>query len=123
MQNRVYKNAVYKINCHDNSKVYVVAEYATPLKTFHDVVNSSGDHAGTNYFFWFVGVSYTFFAVYYRKHKNEICLQFYLTLKRVLKDSKFDECCELIFFEGKTFFSGCTYLVLFYFFFVRFLPV
>lgn len=45
VQNRVYKNSVYKIKAEDGRKIYVAAEYATPLKTFKDVVSQSGEHS------------------------------------------------------------------------------
>lgn len=42
-----------------------------------------------------------FISEYYRKCKNDISLQFFLTLKKILKDNRYDDYCELIFFEGK----------------------
>jgi hypothetical protein len=85
VQNRVYKNSVYKIKSDDGRKVYVCAEYATPLKTFKDVVNFNGEH-----------------SKYYQKHKNEIVLHFYLTLQKVLKEHEnCTDFCELIFYDDK----------------------
>lgn len=101
VHNRVYKNAVYKISCGNNKKVYVSAEYASPLKTFNDVVNSSSDHAGETYYKHLLFVKFIkTFSVYYKKHKNEITLQFFLTLQKILEDTKCHEICELVFFEG-----------------------
>ncbi|KAJ3645830.1 hypothetical protein Zmor_023460 [Zophobas morio] len=85
VQNRVYKNSVYKIRLDKDKKVYVSAEYATPLKTFKDVVSYNGEH-----------------SKHYKKHKNDIVLQFYLTLQKVLKEH--ENCtnfCELIFYDDK----------------------
>ncbi|XP_044253827.1 stimulator of interferon genes protein [Tribolium madens] len=85
VQNRVYKNSVYKIKAEDGKRIYVAAEYATPLKTFKDVVESNGEHSS-----------------YYAKHKNDIVLQFYLTLQKVLKER--EDCtnfCELIYYDDK----------------------
>ncbi|XP_023014412.2 transmembrane protein sting [Leptinotarsa decemlineata] len=82
VQNRVYKNAVYKIITDYKRKKYVAAEYATPLKTFKDVFYASGQH-----------------SAYYEKHKNDIILQFYLTLKKVLERTGLNEFCELIYYE------------------------
>ncbi|KAJ8975245.1 hypothetical protein NQ317_007365 [Molorchus minor] len=83
VQNRSYKNAVYKINSEKTkSKIYVSAEYATPLKTFKDVFDTTGEHTG-----------------YYEKHKNDIILQFYITLKKVLERTGLNQFCELIYYE------------------------
>ncbi|RZB40761.1 TMEM173 domain containing protein [Asbolus verrucosus] len=85
VQNRVYKNSVYKINGPDDRKIYVAAEYATPLKTFKEVVSYNGEHSN-----------------HYMKHKDDVVLQFYLTLKKVLKEH--ENCtnyCELIFYDDK----------------------
>ncbi|XP_018576991.1 stimulator of interferon genes protein [Anoplophora glabripennis] len=83
VQKRVYKNAVYKINTGRlDEKIYVSAEYATPLRTFLEVVKHTGRH-----------------TEYYDKHKNDIILQFYLTLKQILKRTGLDEFCELIYYE------------------------
>jgi hypothetical protein len=41
VKQRIYKNSVYKIRNRDSSgeqPIYVVAEGATPLKTFYDVI-------------------------------------------------------------------------------------
>lgn len=47
VQKRPYKNAVYKINTgRGDKKVYVSAEYATPLRTFLEVVKHTGRHTG-----------------------------------------------------------------------------
>nr|CAI5869092.1 unnamed protein product [Callosobruchus analis] len=81
--NRVYKNAVYKINS-GRSKIYVSAEYATPLKTFSEVFKAAGEHSG-----------------YYERFQSDIILQFYLTLKAVLEKNHLNESCELIYYEGK----------------------
>ncbi|KAJ8916821.1 hypothetical protein NQ315_005828 [Exocentrus adspersus] len=83
VRNRVYKNAVYKISPgKGKDKIYVSAEYATPLRTFLEVVNHTGNHTD-----------------YYNKHKNDIILQFYLTLKNVLEKTGLSEFCELIYYE------------------------
>ncbi|XP_015837813.1 stimulator of interferon genes protein homolog isoform X2 [Tribolium castaneum] len=89
VQNRVYKNSVYKIKSEsENGRKqykYVAAEYATPLKTFKDVVGCNGAHSS-----------------YYAKHKNDIVLQFYLTLQKVLKEHEnCTDFCELIFYDDK----------------------
>lgn len=47
VKDRVYKNSVYKILTDNASeKVYVCLEFATPLKTFYDVLHSSSRFAG-----------------------------------------------------------------------------
>ncbi|KAJ8943534.1 hypothetical protein NQ318_023045 [Aromia moschata] len=57
VQDRVYKNAVYKIISEKTqSKIYVSAEFATPLKTFKDVFNRAGDHSD-----------------FYKDQDNQIC--------------------------------------------------
>ncbi|CAH1993707.1 unnamed protein product [Acanthoscelides obtectus] len=81
VQNRVYKNAVYKITSGDR-KIYVSAEYATPLRTFKEVFRAAGHH-----------------SVYYEKYKKDIILQFYLTLEAVLEKNNLNEYCELIYYE------------------------
>ncbi|CAH1259781.1 unnamed protein product [Diabrotica balteata] len=82
VQDRVYKNAVYKISLKKNDYIYVSAEYATPLKTFKDVFDHGGQH-----------------SEYYNKHKKDIILQFYLTLKQVLEQKGLNQFCELIYYE------------------------
>lgn len=48
-----------------------------------------------------------FFLEYYKKHKNEIVLHFYLTLQKVLKEHEnCTDFCELIFYDGKYWFVG-----------------
>lgn len=42
---------------------------------------------------------------YYNRHKDDILLQFYLTLKRILEDNQMHMMCELVFYEGKPSFS------------------
>ncbi|XP_057665058.1 stimulator of interferon genes protein homolog isoform X2 [Diorhabda carinulata] len=96
VQNRVYKNAVYKIVSggvgSKKTYIYVSAEYATPLKTFKDVFDSRGIH-----------------SEYYNKHKKDIILQFYLTLGKVLKEKGLSEACELIYYEDCYQKDGTTY--------------
>ncbi|KAG5875749.1 hypothetical protein JTB14_002051 [Gonioctena quinquepunctata] len=91
VKDRVYKNAVYKIVSDKNKKIYVSAEYATPLKTFKDVFDKTGPHSD-----------------FYNKHKKEIILQFYLTLKKVLEGTGMNEFCELIYFEDSYEEDGTT---------------
>jgi hypothetical protein len=83
--------------------VYVCAEYATPLKTFKDVVNFNGEHSSRYHLYLFnVSIKTIFFLEYYKKHKNEIVLHFYLTLQKVLKEHEnCTDFCELIFYDGK----------------------
>lgn len=127
VKDRVYKNAVYKINTgKTDKKIYVSAEYATPLRTFAEVFNHAGIHTGEPpkrcphifsfnsmlTFVWkFDGLvkllkwnfvfEIKYFLEYYNKHKNDIVLQFYLTLKKVLEKDRLNEFCELIYYEGK----------------------
>ncbi|CAG9856363.1 unnamed protein product [Phyllotreta striolata] len=82
VQNRVYKNAVYKIISENGDRTYVVAEYATPLKTFKEVCNSNVPHSD-----------------YYNKLKKDIILQFYITLNGVLEDTGLNQFCELVYFK------------------------
>lgn len=83
VQKRPYKNAVYKINTgRGDEKIYVSAEYATPLRTFLEVVKHTGRH-----------------TEYYNQHKNDIILQFYLTLKQILETTGLNDFCELIYYE------------------------
>lgn len=89
VKNRVYKNAVYKIKkyLHKDGKqefklIYVSAEFATPLKTFNDVVEHESKHSSL-----------------YKKMKNDIILQFYLTLRHILEEKKLHHFCELIYFD------------------------
>lgn len=96
VQDRVYKNAVYKIVSGGIDKkktyIYVSAEYATPLKTFKDVFDSRGIH-----------------SEYYNKHKKDIILQFYLTLGKVLEEKGLSDACELIYYEDCYQRDGNTY--------------
>ncbi|CAH1106636.1 unnamed protein product [Psylliodes chrysocephalus] len=82
VRNRVYKNAVYKIVSKNGNRLYVSAEYATPLKTFANVCNARGVHAES-----------------YEKLKMDIISKFYLTLIRILDDNGLNELCEVIYFE------------------------
>lgn len=83
VRDRVYKNSVYSIE-HPTTKkvVYVCTEYATPLKTFKEVVKNNTAH-----------------TEYYTRYKNDILLQFYLTLKQILEHEHMDDMCELVFYE------------------------
>ncbi|KAK9883468.1 hypothetical protein WA026_001645 [Henosepilachna vigintioctopunctata] len=50
VQNRVYKNSVYKIlDNKRKERVYVCVEYATPLSTFRKGLESSGPHTAKCY--------------------------------------------------------------------------
>lgn len=60
VQKRVYKNSVYKINSEDGQKFYVVAEYATPLKTFKDVVKYNGQHSSESFIMLYIFVIVVF---------------------------------------------------------------
>ncbi|XP_060521256.1 stimulator of interferon genes protein-like [Cylas formicarius] len=80
---RVYKNSVYGIKHEKSGKiVYVCAEYATPLQTASLVFKNHTPH-----------------TEYYKRHKNDILLQFYLTVKEILETTRFDSMCELVYFE------------------------
>lgn len=83
VRDRVYKNSVYSIQ-HEklSNPVYVCTEYATPLKTFKEVVKNMTLH-----------------TEYYTRHKNDILLQFYLTLKQILEHENMDSMCELVYYE------------------------
>lgn len=89
VKNRIYKNSIYKINRPGpkKEKVYVCAEYATPVKTFYNVLRTSSAYAES-----------------YKLQKEEIIHQFYVTLKTLLQENR--DCthlCELIYYddEGK----------------------
>ncbi|CAG9774105.1 unnamed protein product [Ceutorhynchus assimilis] len=85
VRDRVYKNSVYSIkHPASNNVYYVCTEYATPLKTFKEVVKHNTAHTD-----------------YYNRHKNDILLQFYLTLKQILERNKMDSMCELVFYEDR----------------------
>ncbi|XP_021939776.1 stimulator of interferon genes protein isoform X3 [Zootermopsis nevadensis] len=85
VKQRVYKNSVYKIWNRDRSTlypVYVVAEGATPLKTFYDVIKMNPKMSRV-----------------FKNHQHEIVSAFYKTLQDILRDS--DDCrdlCEIIFY-------------------------
>ncbi|XP_050499273.1 stimulator of interferon genes protein homolog isoform X2 [Diabrotica virgifera virgifera] len=87
---RPYKNSVYKISSEKNDYLYVSAEYATPVKTFYDGLESR-QHAEN-----------------FHKHKKDIILQFYLTLKRVLEQKGLNQFCELIYYEDSYQKDGVT---------------
>lgn len=86
--NRVYKNAVYKINYtsgNQQEKLYICAEYATPLKTLDEVTNKTGLH-----------------SEYYKKHKSELINQFYETLTSLIaEDPDMANTCEVIYYKDK----------------------
>ncbi|XP_030754304.1 stimulator of interferon genes protein [Sitophilus oryzae] len=85
VRDRVYRNSVYTIQHERTGKlIYVCAEYATPLKTFKEVCEKSTPH--TNY---------------YTRHKNDILLQFYLTLSKILEFTEMDKKCELVYYDDK----------------------
>ncbi|XP_019881480.1 stimulator of interferon genes protein homolog [Aethina tumida] len=91
VRDRVYKNPVYKIKSDDGWK-YLVAEYASPLKTFKEVVEHSR-HERHSYI--------------YRCLQSDIVQQFYITLNQILSDNRASELCDLIYYEdidmdGKT---------------------
>lgn len=83
VRERVYKHSVYSIK-HPKAKkhVYVCAEFATPLKTFKEVFTNATAH-----------------TEFYNRHRNDILLQFYLTLRQILQHNKMDRMCELVFYE------------------------
>lgn len=83
VKDRVYRNSVYKIISDKNNKKknhYISAEYATPLKTFKDVLEQTGNQ-------------------YFNRNKKEISLHFYLTLKKILRVTGLDAHCEPIYYE------------------------
>lgn len=85
VKNRNYKNSVYKINTKSGQKKYVTAEYATPVKTLWEVMKQN-----------------TPCAELYMKHRKEILLNFYLTLRKLLKeDETCCDLCEVIFYDDK----------------------
>ncbi|KAL1494061.1 hypothetical protein ABEB36_009719 [Hypothenemus hampei] len=81
VRDRIYKHSVYSIK-QGNEKIFVCCEYATPLKTFREVFDHTTPH-----------------GEFYNRFKNDILLQFYLTLKQILKTTKCDSMCELIYYE------------------------
>ncbi|XP_048519783.1 stimulator of interferon genes protein homolog isoform X2 [Dendroctonus ponderosae] len=84
IRERIYKHAVYSIKPDPelDGHVYVCCEFATPLKTFKEVLERSTPH-----------------TEFYKQHKNDILLQFYVTLKAILKMNKVDAMCELVYYE------------------------
>lgn len=86
VKGRVYKNSVYKLKMKDK-KMYVSAEYATPLRTLQDVIYTSHRHGRI-----------------YKQYKNDILLAFYNTLKELIETS--EDCadvCDLIYYDGNVF--------------------
>ncbi|CAH0564953.1 unnamed protein product [Brassicogethes aeneus] len=83
VKDRVYKNSVYKIFENNKDIRYVLAEYATPLKTFIEVVKHTGQHSET-----------------YKALESDIVHQFYITLQMILKENHLNT-CELLYYEDE----------------------
>ncbi|XP_065165857.1 stimulator of interferon genes protein homolog [Atheta coriaria] len=86
VKNRNYKNSVYKIKCQrpdgKEGRIYVAAEYASPLKTFKESVESDGK-----------------FALHYQQHKTDILWKFYTTIVQLVKEDPLtDGLCEFIYY-------------------------
>jgi len=83
VKQRSYKNSVYKIRDRDNAgpkPVYVVAEGATPLKTFYEVIQMNAKMSRV-----------------FKEHQHDIVSAFCKTLQDIIRDS--DDCrdvCEII---------------------------
>ncbi|XP_025836425.1 stimulator of interferon genes protein isoform X2 [Agrilus planipennis] len=85
VKKRIYKNSVYKIKKPNRERVYVSVEYATPLRTFKEVISHNSKYSKI-----------------YEKYKNDIVLNFYLTLKAILKENpQCDGLCEVIYYNDK----------------------
>lgn len=87
VKRRSYQNNVYKIYPDGEKSVsspkYVVAEGATPLLTFHEVMKHS--HMETNV---------------YKKYRNEIVKTFYEKLNELINnDPECKEICEIIYYN------------------------
>ncbi|XP_050311350.1 stimulator of interferon genes protein isoform X2 [Anthonomus grandis grandis] len=104
VRDRIYKNSVYSIQNpymrlyqseggnNFPKKIWVCAEYATPLKTFQEVIKHSTAH-----------------AEFYNRHINDILLQFYLTLEEILERTNMSSMCELVFYEDSKILDGKTH--------------
>ncbi|KAJ3644973.1 hypothetical protein Zmor_022669 [Zophobas morio] len=87
VQDRSYKNSVYKIlNWETEKSTYVVAEYATPVKTYKDVLTYNyGEDSDA-----------------YKKNKDKVVLKFNLALQKILQEH--ENCtnyCELVYYDDK----------------------
>jgi len=85
VKERTYKNSVYKIwnrDIPDARPVYVVAEGATPLKTFNEVIQMNAKMSRV-----------------FKDHQHDIVSAFYKTLQDIIRES--DDCrdvCEMIYY-------------------------
>jgi hypothetical protein len=85
VKQRTYKNTVYKIRNRDIADarpVYVVAEGATPLKTFNEVIQMNARMSRV-----------------FKDHQHDIVLAFYKTLRDLIRED--DDCrdvCEIIYY-------------------------
>lgn len=85
VKQRTYKNSVYKIwnrDIKDARPVYVVAEGATPLKTFNEVIQMNARMSRV-----------------FKDHQHDIVLAFYKTLRDLIRED--DDCrdvCEIIYY-------------------------
>ncbi|XP_063216533.1 stimulator of interferon genes protein homolog [Bacillus rossius redtenbacheri] len=87
---RSYKNSLYKIRdpnlrSGNNEVVYVVAEGATPIRTYHEAMKNDAKKGS-----------------HFMKYQKEVTLRFYTTLVDIIQSDK-DCCnlCEIIYYKDE----------------------
>ncbi|RZC32566.1 TMEM173 and/or Tantalus domain containing protein [Asbolus verrucosus] len=84
VQDRIYKNSVYKIVSDESVYKYAIVEYATPLNTFREIFNYYEQDSGKH------------------EKKDRVLSRFYSTLQKVLQeDEGCRDYCELVLYEDK----------------------